>query len=94
MNKVYKALADPKRREILSLLKEHDMNAGELAKHFEISRPAMTKHFQILREADLVYSEKHGQQVIYSLKISVLEEALAGFMNTMGIDSLRGNDEK
>ena len=94
MNKVYKALADPPRRDILGLLKKGDMNAGDLASHFEMSRPAMTKHFQVLREADLVYSEKHGQQVIYSLKISVLEEALTGFMNSMGIGSLEVKDEK
>lgn len=85
MNLVYKALSDPTRRAILELLKDGDKSAGELAEQFEISRPAMTKHFQVLREANLVYSEKHGQQVIYSLKVSVLEEALMAFMNTMGI---------
>lgn len=85
MNLVYKALSDPTRRAILELLKDGDKSAGELAEQFEISRPAMTKHFQVLREANLVYSEKHGQQVIYSLKVSVLEEALMAFMNSMGI---------
>lgn len=87
MNLVYKALADPTRREILTLLREGEKSAGELAEQFSISKPAMTKHFQVLREADLVYSEKHGQQVIYSLRLSVLEEALAIFMTSMGINN-------
>ena len=86
MNLVYKALADPTRREILALLREGEKTAGELAEHFPISRPAMTKHFQTLREADLIYSEKKGQHVIYRIRLSVLEEALNGFMNIMKIN--------
>lgn len=94
MNLVYKALADPTRRAILALLRARDMSAGELADHFDISRPAMTRHFQVLREAQLVHSIKKGQQVIYSLQVSVLEEALLAFMNTMGISGARDENDQ
>jgi ArsR family transcriptional regulator len=81
---VFKALSDPTRREILKLLNRRDMNAGEIAQHFEISKPAITKHLDILREAELVSSEKKGQYVIYSINVTVLQEALSSFMSLFG----------
>ncbi|GAA0738695.1 autorepressor SdpR family transcription factor [Clostridium oceanicum] len=80
MASVFKALGDPTRREILKLLNENDMTAGEIFKHFNISRPAITKHLDILREAELVSSEKKGLYVIYSINLSVLQEGLSNFM--------------
>jgi DNA-binding transcriptional ArsR family regulator len=77
---VFKALGDPTRREILKLLKDKDMNAGEISENFNISRPAITKHLDILREAELISSEKKGQYVIYSINLSVLQEAISNFM--------------
>ena len=50
---VFKAISDPTRREILKLLNEKDLSAGEIAEHFDISKPALTKHLNILREADI-----------------------------------------
>jgi DNA-binding transcriptional ArsR family regulator len=61
------------------------MSAGELADHFEFSKPTMSAHFAVLKEADLVAAEKHGKQVIYRLKMSVLEDALLGFTKTFGL---------
>jgi ArsR family transcriptional regulator, arsenate/arsenite/antimonite-responsive transcriptional repressor len=81
---VFKALSDPTRREILKLLNEKDMNAGEIAKYFEMSKPALTKHLDILREAELVSSEKRGQYVIYSINVTVLQEALSNFLSIFG----------
>lgn len=78
---VFKALGDPTRREILKLLDKKDMNAGEIAKHFTISKPALTKHLDILREAELVTSEKKGQYVVYSINVTVLQEALSSFLS-------------
>ncbi len=78
---VFKALGDPTRREILKLLSLRDMTAGEIADKFPISKPALTKHLDILREAELVTSEKKGQYVIYSINVTVLQEALGGFMS-------------
>ena len=54
MGSVFKAISDPTRREILKLLNEKDLSAGEIAEHFDISKPALTKHLNILREAELV----------------------------------------
>lgn len=79
MNGVFKALSDPTRRRALQLLRARPMTAGELAEHFEVSKPTMSVHFKVLREADLVHAEKHGKSITYSLRMSVLEEALMGF---------------
>ena len=73
---VWKALADPTRRKILSLLKDKDMNAGEIANEFNITKPSISNHLNILKQADLVDAEKAGQNVNYSLKTSVLEDVL------------------
>ena len=80
MNAVFKALSDPTRRHVLELLRERPMTAGELADHFPVSKATMSAHFAVLREADLVDVRKAGKAVIYSLKLSVLEEALLGFV--------------
>lgn len=76
MGDVWKALADPTRRKILSLLKSHDMNAGEIAAEFNMTKPSISNHLNILKQADLVDAEKQGQNVVYSLKTSVLEDIL------------------
>ena len=73
---VWKALADPTRRKILSLLKDKDMNAGEIANEFNMTKPSISNHLNILKQADLVDAEKVGQNVNYSLKTSVLEDVL------------------
>jgi len=73
---VWKALADPTRRKILSLLKDKDMNAGEIANEFNMTKPSISNHLNILRQADLVDAEKVGQNVNYSLKTSVLQDVL------------------
>jgi len=83
---VYKALADPTRRRVLQLLRERDMSAGELAEHFDSAWPTLSRHFAILREAALIQGEKRGASIIYSLNVSVLEEALLGMMEMFQID--------
>ncbi|HEY5411169.1 MAG TPA: autorepressor SdpR family transcription factor [Caulobacteraceae bacterium] len=85
MSSVFKALADPSRRRILQLLHERPMTAGELASHFPFAKPTMSAHFAILREADLVEANKAGSSVIYSLKLSVIEDALLGFAESLGV---------
>ena len=80
MSRVFKALSDQTRREILALLNKGDMNAGDIAAHFTISKPAITKHLDILREAELISSEKQGQYVIYSINVTVLQDALRSFL--------------
>jgi DNA-binding transcriptional ArsR family regulator len=70
----YRALADPTRREILRLLREGDLPAGELAAHFDITWPSVSRHLRVLDEAGLVGSERRGGNIIYSLRTSVLED--------------------
>ena len=85
MNLVFKALSDPTRRHILQLLRARAMTAGELAGHFEIAKPTLSAHFAVLREAELVDSQKHGTTITYRLKLSVLEDALLAFAQTVGV---------
>lgn len=63
------------------------MSAGELSDRFEVSKPTMSAHFNVLREADLIHAEKIGKSVVYHLKLSVLEDALLGFVHSLGLDA-------
>jgi len=83
---VFKALADPTRRQVLQLLRQGPKSAGELADQFPVSKPTMSAHFAVLREAGLVDSEKQGKNLMYRLKMSVLEEALMEFSGLLGLD--------
>jgi DNA-binding transcriptional ArsR family regulator len=84
-NPVFKALSDPNRRRVLELLRAGPMTAGELASEFSVSKSTMSAHFLILRNAELIVQERIGQQVYYSLRLSVLEEALTRFASLFGI---------
>ncbi|MGV8138503.1 MAG: autorepressor SdpR family transcription factor [Mangrovibacterium sp.] len=81
MNRVFKALNDPIRREILELLKERDMNAGEIADHFNITKPSISHHLDALKQADLVLSVKKGQFVNYTLNRTVVDEIIQWLMS-------------
>ena len=72
----FKALADPTRRRILELLRAGDMTAGELAEHFDISK----HHLATLRNAGLVTDERHGQNIVYSLNTTVMQDLVGWFM--------------
>lgn len=76
MNIVFKALNDPTRREILELLQEKDMTAGEIADKFHISFPSISHHLDLLKQAKLVIAEKEGQFVFYSLNTTVVDDLL------------------
>ena len=93
ITKVYSALSDPTRRKILQLLRDKDMTAGELADHFEFTKPTLSRHFSVLKEADLIQGTKKGNQIIYRLNVSVLEEALMGMMETFKLGDNRKADE-
>ncbi len=71
---VFKAISDPTRRQILKLLQRGSRTAGELAEAFDISKASMSHHFNVLKAADLIRSERRGQQIIYSLDTTVLED--------------------
>lgn len=87
MNRVFKALSDPTRRRVLQLLRERPLSAGELSEHFTVTKPTMSAHFSVLQEAGLIEAEKSGRTILYRLKVSVLEEALLGFVDTFARDA-------
>ena len=76
MQDTLQALADPTRREILNLLKQYRMSAGEISNHFSISGAAVSRHLSVLKEADLIRDEREGKYIYYELNATVLEEIL------------------
>ena len=81
MNDAFKALADPTRRKILELLAENDLNAGEIADCFNISKPSISHHLSILKNADLINDERQGQNIVYSLNTTVFEDVVKWFFD-------------
>lgn len=91
MNDAFKALSDPTRRKILELLNDKDMKAGDIAEYFNISKPSISHHLSILKNADLVYTERHGQNIIYSLNTTSFQNMITWFFN---ITRKEDNNEK
>lgn len=81
LNTLFKALNDTTRREILELLKDKDLTAGEIADQFNISKPSISHHLDLLRQAGLVVSVKEGQYIYYSLNTTVMDEMLKWIIN-------------
>jgi DNA-binding transcriptional ArsR family regulator len=81
MNLLFKALNDKTRRDIVELLKERDMNAGEIAKEFDMTKPSISHHLDLLKRADLITSEKKGQFVVYSLNTTILDDLFNWVLN-------------
>lgn len=81
MKDTWAALSDPTRRAILTLLRKGDLNAGDIAARFDMSKPSISKHLDILKRAGLISSEKHGQYVVYSLNTSVIEDLTGVLIN-------------
>lgn len=75
----FKALADPTRRHILELLHTKDLTAGEIAEHFDMTKPSVSHHLSALKTAGLVDAERDGQNIIYSLNTSVLQDLMGWF---------------
>ena len=91
---IYKAMADPTRREIIRLLKWKTMNAGDISAHFEISKPSISRHLDVLENAELITSERHGNQILYSLNASVIQEVLMEFIGMLAASKESENDER
>ena len=83
----FKALSDPVRRDILQLLKQGRMSAGEIGSHFEMSGATISYHLSILKKADLVYERKEKNYIYYALNTSVLEEVLGYLMDLRGVSN-------
>jgi len=79
-DRVFKALADSKRRKIITLLRKGDLNAGQIASHFQISKPSISEHLKVLKHANIIYSRKRGQYVVYHLNTTVIQDIIHFFM--------------
>ena len=80
MNVLFKALSDPTRREILTLLKDGDLTAGAIADQFNISKPSISHHLDLLKQAGLVEAVKEGQFIYYSLNATVVDDIIKWFV--------------
>ena len=80
MNILFKALNDQTRRDILELLREKDLTAGEIADHFNISKPSISHHLDLLKQAGMVEAAKQGQNIYYSLNTTVVDDIIKWFM--------------
>lgn len=74
MSDAFRALADPTRREILRLLRDGPKTSGEIAEHFSSSWPTVSRHLAVLRDAELILSERNGQQIVYELNTTVFQD--------------------
>ena len=81
MGDAFNALADPTRRRILELLAQGDLTAGEIAAHFDMTKPSVSHHLNILRSAALITDERRGQNIVYCLNLTVFQEAVKWFFD-------------
>lgn len=91
-----KAIAEPRRRAILSLVREGELSAGEIASHFDVTRPAVSQHLTVLKEAGLVSERRNGTRRLYRARPEGLVE-LREFLNSfwdVGLEALRREAEK
>ncbi|MFC0228916.1 autorepressor SdpR family transcription factor [Serratia aquatilis] len=91
MNDVFKAIADPARREILHLLRHQELTAGDLAHHFNMTKSTMSHHFSVLVNADLITRRRDGQTIWYSLNTTVLQDMIAWAMDLTSLTKDKGN---
>ena len=76
IQKTLKALSDPIRREILNILKDSKMSAGDIVNRFEVTGAAISRHLSVLKEADLIFDKREGKFIYYEINTSVLEEIM------------------
>jgi len=84
LQQTLKALADPTRREILNLLKQGKLSAGEITDHFQITAAAISRHLSVLKDADLIEDTRDGKYIFYELNASVLEEIMLWITDLKG----------
>ena len=87
MGDAFKALADPTRRRILELLAQGDMTAGEIAAQFSMTKPSVSHHLTILKSAGLISDQRNGQNIVYSVNLTVFQELVKWFYD---VDLVQG----
>jgi ArsR family transcriptional regulator, arsenate/arsenite/antimonite-responsive transcriptional repressor len=94
MGTVFEALADPSRRKMLSMLARQDLPAGAIARAFDMTKPSVSHHLSVLKAAGLVEARRSGQSIVYSIDTTVLEDAIAGFMDMIKVgERAEGEDQ-
>jgi len=96
MEAALKAIVEPRRRQILTLVRDGELSAGEIAAHFDVTRPAISQHLTVLREAGLVSERRNGTRRLYRARPQGLEELkayLEGFWDER-LDALRREAER
>ncbi len=83
MADLFNSLSSGVRREIISLLKDKDMTAGEIADRLDVTKPTLSGHFNVLKSADLIIAERSGTTITYSLNTTVAEELLASLVGLL-----------
>ena len=89
----FKALADPTRRRILELLAQNELTAGEIAAHFDMTKPSVSHHLAILKSAGLVQDERRGQNIVYNVNMTVFQELMKWFYD-LGLMQGGNHNEK
>lgn len=82
----FKALSDPTRREILNLLRNGPLPAGEIVEHFDMTGATISHHLSILKYAGIIDDEKRGKYIYYYLNTSVLDDVLSWMISLKGVD--------
>jgi DNA-binding transcriptional ArsR family regulator len=96
METALKAIAEPRRRQILSLVRDEELSAGEIASHFDVTRPAVSQHLNVLKEAGLVNERRNGTRRLYRARpegLVELREFLQGFWDVR-LDTLKREAQK
>ena len=96
MDEIFKALADPTRREILRVLRQHELSAGELSELFPLAKSTLSGHFNVLKAADLIEQDKRGTTIIYRLNTSIFEEVITHLFDFFGTQNQlpKGNNHE
>jgi DNA-binding transcriptional ArsR family regulator len=96
MEAALKAIAEPRRRRILALVRDDELSAGEIAAHFDVTRPAISQHLTVLKEAGLVSERRNGTRRLYQARpegLAELKTFLDGFWDER-LDALRREAER
>lgn len=94
MPDAFKALSDPTRREILRLLKRGEMTAGAIADNFAMSKPSVSHHLSVLKHAGLVFAERRGQEIVYSLDTTVFQDVMTYVLEVFGPSEEETRDDE
>jgi DNA-binding transcriptional ArsR family regulator len=85
LSQTFSALSDPTRRKIIELLKKKELSAGQISQEFDMTAPSISHHLSVLKQADLIYSRRQGQEIIYALNLTVFEELTGQMMSFLNI---------